>query len=326
MSRLPADVRETRRCFVPKSPSFQRDALRDRRNNNCTQNHVLKPSVLAFGLITVALAAPFAWATLAEGSFDKSVPISGTVELDVKTDSGGITVVPGAAGVVMVHAILKAEHNWHGSGDVESRIRELERNPPVEKNGNQVRIGYVHDRELLKGVSMRLEIETPPQTQLRARADSGGIRVEGIQGPVDAHTDSGGIEVHNIGSEVHVTADSGGIHVGNVNGNLTAHVDSGGIEADGVAGSIEAKADSGSIRLSQTKAAPIHVRADSGGVTLKLAQAAGYEARLETSSGRIRVPEMTVNGSFSGHRVEGKIRGGGPLIDIQVDSGGITVE
>ena len=39
---------------------------------------------------------------------------------------------------------------------MEARIRELERNPPVEKNGNQVRIGYVRDRDLLKGVSMRL--------------------------------------------------------------------------------------------------------------------------------------------------------------------------
>lgn len=261
-----------------------------------------------------------------EGSFDKSVTVSGPVELDVKTDSGGITVTRGASGTLRVHAILKAQRNWGGSGNVEARIRELERNPPVETNGNQVRIGYVHDRDLLKGVSMRLEIETPADTQLKARADSGGIHVDGIQGPVDVHTDSGGIEVHNIASEVHATADSGGIRISNINGAVTAHVDSGGIEASGVAGNIDAKADSGSIRLSQTKAAPIHVRSDSGGVTVKLAPGAGYDAQLETSSGHIHVPEMTANGSFSGHRIDGKIRGGGPLIDIHVDSGGITVE
>ncbi len=152
-----------------------------------------KPLLFALGLFTVAVMAPIAVAAPAEGSFDKSVTVSGAVELDVKTDSGGITVVPGTSGVVRVHAILRGQRNWSGSGDVEARIRELERNPPVEKNGNQIRIGYVHDRDLLKGVSMRLEIETPADTQIRARADSGGIRVEGIKGPVDAHTDSGGI-------------------------------------------------------------------------------------------------------------------------------------
>ena len=252
--------------------------------------------------------------------------VSGPVDLDVKTDSGGITVVKGTSGTVRVHAILKSQRNWFGSGDVEGRIRELERNPPVEKSGNQVRIGYVRDRDLLKGVSMRLEIETPADTQLKARADSGGIRVDGIRGPVDVHTDSGGIEVHNIASEVHAAADSGGIHIGNINGAVTAHVDSGGIEASDVSGSIDAKADSGSIRLSQTKAAPIHVRSDSGGVNVKLAPSAGYDAQLEASSGHIHVPEITANGSFSAHRVDGKIRGGGPLVDIHVDSGGITVE
>jgi Putative adhesin len=276
--------------------------------------------------VVVTLFSAVALAAQTDGSFDKSVTVSGPVELDVKTDSGGITVVRGGAGTVRVHAILKAQHNWFGSGDVAGRIRELERNPPVEKSGNQVRIGYVRDRDLLKGVSMRLEIETPADTQVRARADSGGIRVDGVQGPVDVHTDSGGIEVHNIASDVRAAADSGGIHISNINGAVTAHVDSGGIEASEVAGNIDAKADSGSIRLSQTKAAPIHVRSDSGGVSVKLAPGLGYDAQLETSSGHIRVPEMTANGSFSSHRVDGKIHGGGPLIDIHVDSGGITVE
>jgi hypothetical protein len=288
------------------------------------QPHMQKRK-LAFGMVLTLLSA-VALVGQTEGSFDKSVTVSGAVELDVKTDSGGITVTHGTSGTVRVHAILKAQHNWFGSGDVEGRIRELERHPPVEKSGNQVRIGYVRDRDLLKGVSMRLEIETPADTQLKARADSGGINVDGIRGPVDVHTDSGGIEVHNIASEVRATADSGGIRISNINGAVMAHVDSGGIEASEVAGNIDAKADSGSIRVSQTKAAPIHVRSDSGGVTVKLAPGAGYDAQLETSSGHIHVPEMTVNGSFSGHRVDGKIHGGGPLIDVHVDSGGITVE
>jgi DUF4097 and DUF4098 domain-containing protein YvlB len=225
-----------------------------------------------------------------------------------------------------VHAILKGQQGWFGSDDVASRIRELERNPPVEQTGNRVRIGYVHDRDLLKGVSMRLEIETPADTQVRARADSGGIRLDGVRGPADCKTDSGGIEIRNVGSETRAAADSGSIHLSNIKGPVSAHVDSGGIEAIDVSGSIEAKADSGGIRLVQTSAAPIHASADSGGVHVRLAPGAGYDLSLESESGNISVPEMTIKSGFSKHHVEGKVHNGGPLVSVRVDSGGVTVE
>jgi len=280
----------------------------------------------AFAIALTSLLVTAGVYAAEQGSFERSLTVSGPVDLDVQTDSGGITITTGASGTVRVHAILKGQQGWFGSGDVASRIRELERNPPVEQTGSRVRIGYVHDRDLLKGVSMRLEIETPPDSQVRARADSGGIRVDGVRGPVDCKTDSGGIEIHNVGSETRADADSGSIHLSNIKGPVSAHVDSGGIEAVDVAGSIEAKADSGGIRLVQTSAAPIHASADSGGVHVRLAPGAGYDLSLETESGNISVPEMTIKSGFSKHHVEGKVHNGGPLVSVRVDSGGVTVE
>jgi len=224
-----------------------------------------------------------------QGSFEKTLTVTGPVELDVVTDSGGITVRPGPAGSVRVHAILKAQHGWFDFNDAEAHIRELERNPPVEQTGNRVRIGYVHGRDLLRGVSMRLEIYTPAATQLRARADSG-------------------------------------IHLGRIGGSVTARVDSGGIDAIDIAGGIDAEADSGSIRLAQTKPAPIRAKADSGGITVRLAPGGGYDINARAESGSISVPEMTVRSEFSRHHVDGKVRGGGPLVNVRVDSGGIKIE
>jgi DUF4097 and DUF4098 domain-containing protein YvlB len=235
-------------------------------------------------------------------------------------------VLPGPAGSVRVHAILKAQHGWFDFNDAEAHIRELERNPPVEQTGNRVRVGYVHGRDLLRGVSMRIEIYTPAATQLRARADSGGIHAEGIHGPVDCHTDSGGIEVRDISAEVRASADSGGIRLGRIGGSVTARVDSGGIDAIDIAGGIDAEADSGSIRLAQTKPAPIRAKADSGGITVRLAPGAGYDVNAAAESGSISVPEMTVRSEFSRHHVDGKVRGGGPLVNLRVDSGGIKIE
>lgn len=279
--------------------------------------------------ISVVAAFAFGAAVLCgaqDGSFDRSLSVSGNVDLDVVTDAGGITVTQGGSGSVQVHAILKAQHGWFDSSDVEQHIRELERNPPIEQNGNRIRIGYVTRRELLRNISIRYEIQTPRETTLRARADSGGIRVEGVQGPADCHTDSGGIEVRDVGGEVHATADSGGIHIANVKGATYARVDSGGIEANDVAGSIDAETDSGGIQLSQTNAAPIRAKADSGGVTVRLASNAGYDINVESESGHISVPEITTHGDISHHHIEGKVRGGGPTVNVHVDSGNVSID
>ncbi len=260
------------------------------------------------------------------GSFDRSLSVSGPVDLEVTTDSGGITIRPGSSSTVHVHGIIKAQNGMFGSGDVQSRIRELERNPPIEQSGNTIRIGKVRDRNLLHNISLRFEIETPADTKLRADADSGGIDVAGVHGPVNCKADSGGITVQDVGSDVHAQVDSGGIHIRNAKGFVYARADSGGIEAMDVRGGIDAETDSGSIHLGQLSAAPIHAKADSGGIRVKLVSTAGYNIHAESDSGNVSVPEMTAQSAHTRHHVEGAIRGGGPSVNLSVESGGITID
>ena len=59
---------------------------------------------------------------------------------------------------------------------------------------------------------------------------------------------------------------------------------------------------------------------------MKLVPGAEYDVKAESDSGNISVPEMTVSSGFSRHHIEGKIRDGGPLVSIRIDSGGITIE
>lgn len=281
---------------------------------------------------TFAMIAAAAWVSLGTGAaqqiertFERTIDVTGATNLDLTTDSGGITVTAGSGGTVRIRGILTSQRRLFSSADVESRIRQLESNPPIEQSGNTLRIGYVQDRRLLRDISLRLEIVTPADSHVRARADSGGIRVEGLKGPVDCKADSGGIEVRHVEAEVRAVADSGGVHVRDVKGAVYARTDSGGIDALDVAGSIDAQTDSGGIRISQTVAAPVKARADSGGATLTLAAAAGYDVRARTDSGRITVPEMTVSGNLSHRLAEGKVRSGGPLVDVAVSSGNIDI-
>lgn len=276
----------------------------------------------------LAVGAGFAAADDGEGSFDKTLSVSGHVDLDVKTDSGGISVVPGSGGTIKVHAILKAQRDWFGTGagNVMARIHELERNPPIEQMGNHIRVGYVSDRNLLRGISMRLEIQTPSDTEVQARADSGGIHVEGMRAVVNCRTDSGGIELHDIGAGVRAVADSGGIRIDHVDGSVFAKVDSGGITARGIAGAVEAEADSGGVHIAQTKAAPISAKTDSGGVTVSLAPGAGYDLKADSDSGSIHMPGASDNGDESRHHKEAKVHGGGPLVQVRVSSGTVEID
>jgi hypothetical protein len=264
-----------------------------------------------------------------DGRFDRTLSVSGPVDLDATTNAGGIVVTRGTAGSVRVQAILEGGYDWFWPQDVEAHIREIERHPPIEQTGNTVRIGYI-DRHLLDGVSMRLEIEVPADTRVQARANSGGVHVSGVRGPVECRTNSGGIELRDIEGDAVATANSGGIRMLRVEGAATAHANSGGVEAFDVGGVIDAHTNSGGIRLSQTHAAAIRAQATSGGVWVALAPGQGYDINAESISGRISAPEMTVRGVLSRrgvhHSLDGKVRGGGPEVTIRSVSGPVRID
>lgn len=282
----------------------------------------MKAFVWAF--LVLGIGATGCVAQTAERRFERSFSVNGAVFLDLTTDAGGILVKPGASGTVRVRGILKPQWSLLSGRDAEDRIRQLEANPPIEANGDTIRVA-VRDKSLLRGISMRIEVDTPAESQLRARADSGGIDVQGIHGPIDCQTDSGGVRVTDIGADVRAKTDSGGIHIRKVNGEVRAHADSGGIEALEVRGRVEAETDSGGIRISQTQPASIHARADSGGADIALANAAGYDITARSESGRITAPDITPTGKQSRGVLDGRLRGGGPLVDVRVDSGSVTI-
>ena len=260
------------------------------------------------------------------GTFERKLSVTGPVVLDVGTYSGVIRVGVGEAGSVLVRGTLRPRRSLFGWGSLEDRIRRLQAEPPVEQDGNTIRIGDLTDKRLLRGLTLVLEIVVPRETEVRALADAADIRVEGIRGPVDCEADSGQIEIANIESRVRVATDSGGIHIRQVKGSVHARTDSADIEALEIGGEIEASTDSSGIQLSQTVAAPIRARSDSGSIGLSLADGAGYNLRVRTDGGRITTPEMTWQEKSSPCEAVGQIRGGGPIVNLESNFGRIDVQ
>src|SRR5437899_10202093 len=100
-------------------------------------------------LVMLAAAPSFAADITAEGSFERTLKVSGPVNLDVTTGSGRINVRAGEPGTMRVLGTIRAGTGWHiDRAEAEAKVRRLEANPPIEQNGNAARLGGSEDQHL----------------------------------------------------------------------------------------------------------------------------------------------------------------------------------
>lgn len=254
-----------------------------------------------------------------DGRFDRTLKVTGPADVDVQTGSGSITVTGDSNGQVVVHAVIRANDNWMnwiGGGDIASRIKSIEDNPPIEQSGNTIRIGHMHDGDL-RNISISYEIHTPRETTLHTRSGSGHQRVTNVNGPVDASTGSGGMEVSGVTSGARLQTGSGGIEMSDISGSVRARTGSGGIRGDKIGGysSVNASAKF------QGKALPLA----SAGTTGPGAQNAYLE--FEAGSGHIRL--QNIAGSLRASTGSGGIDAEGRQMgdwDLRTGSGGVSVQ
>lgn len=262
------------------------------------QNRI-RGALAVLALTAVAAAPAFAWSEreTAEGQFERTLSVSGPVDLNVHTSAGSITVVTGSGSQVRIVGKIKVQRDR--LSDAQAIVKEIEANPPIEQSGNSVRIGRrdrdEQNREWRRNVWISYELVVPKATRMVSATGSGSQSISGIDGPLDASTGSGGVTLSSIGGEVTAFTGSGSIKIDGANGRLRANTGSGSIRATGVAGAITASTGSGSIELEQIAAGDVEASTGSGGI-----EARGVKGRLRvrTGSGTIRA-EGTPTGDWS---------------------------
>jgi hypothetical protein len=321
--------------------------------------HAISVSTL-LGLLTAC-----SWANTVEGSFDRTLNVSsGNVDMDIRTGAGSITVRSGSGNTVSIHGKVQARDNWlfNSGPSAEEKVKKLEANPPIEQNGNSIRIGHVAG-ETMRNVSISYEIVTPRDTRLHSTTGSGSQQISDIAGSVRVGTGSGNLRVENIGGEVRANSGSGAIEVRNVKAYTYTETGSGTIQAIGIAGGFFGRTGSGDIRFEQTAPGSVQAQAGSGSIHLKnvngsleagtgsgdlevQGEIAG-DWRLHTGSGSVRVAlpssarfdvnadsgsgsvtidhPVTVQGTMRRNHIEGAVNGGGVKLHINTGSGSIHV-
>ncbi len=219
----------------------------------------------------------------AEGSFERTLSVSGPVQLNVSTGSGSISIRKGAPGSVRIQARVHAHTR---DGDAAALVREVEQNPPIRQTGNIIVIGNEVRRWDRVGISYDLTV--PEETRAAAHTGAGGVDVYDVRGPVEASTGSGSIRAENIGGSVQVRTGSGNIVVARARGAVAANTGSGSVELSSIEGAAEARTGSGNVSVSGASGA-VRAQAGSGRVRVEKATA-DVEAR--SGSGN-----LTVDGS-----------------------------
>jgi hypothetical protein len=281
--------------------------------------------------LVLAIAAFVSGASLVaadgEGNFDRTLSVTGPVDLDVQTGSGRIAVHSGGSSSVVIHATIRVQDHFFGSSSARERIHAIETHPPILQTGNSIRVGHLDDPELRRGISIEYELTVPGETKLRSNTGSGSVVVDGIHGPVTAETGSGSVTITKVGDEVRAHTGSGRMELESIHGNVDAHTGSGSIRASGIAGRIVADTGSGGVQVEQISSGNIRAHTGSGGVTVHAPQA-GFELRAHTGSGSITVDRpMTVQGTIGKHDLMAKVgSGGSAIVDVSTGSGSIRIQ
>ncbi|HVH88570.1 MAG TPA: DUF4097 family beta strand repeat-containing protein [Terriglobales bacterium] len=326
-------------------------------------NKKLQISIVA--LLLVVSSAAYA---AVEGHFERTLKVSGHVELEIQSGSGNITVQSGDSSSVVVTGHIRVSENmssWFGGNSLsaQEKVNRLEQNPPIEQNGNSIRIGHIQDEALRNNISISYEVTVPKDTSVQSHTGSGDERISDLNGPVRANSGSGNVRISNIGSEVRAQAGSGELVITNVRGRAYTETGSGNIKATGIAGGFDAHAGSGDITFEQagsgsvraeTGSGNIHLRNVSGGVEagagsgdvevdgkiasdwrihtgsgeveVKLPSDARFNINARSSSGNVEVHHPVImQGALKRNHIEGTVNGGGTLLDVSTGSGTIRV-
>jgi DUF4097 and DUF4098 domain-containing protein YvlB len=278
------------------------------------------------------------------GTFDRSFQVNGPVDLEVLTRSGDITIRNGSSNTVSIHGKIHQGSSWLEGGRKED-VEELQKNPPLRQDGNNIRIDYVN----LHNVSVDYEITVPENTTVRTHSGSGDQSVEGLKGTVDLEAGSGDMQLSRLTGDLHfqtgsgnvrgrqlsgparVKAGSGDIEVEEVGeGDVDIRTGSGNITVSGVNGGFRAEAGSGDIRGNGNPKSLWSIRTGSGNVDLRIPSEAGFNVDISSNSGTVVVDHpvtTTVQGRVQERKsIVGKVKDGGPTISVHTGSGDIRVD
>lgn len=129
--------------------------------------------------------------------------------------------------------------------------------------------------------------------------------------------------------EVRLTTVNGGIELTGLKGRITAEATNGGVKAHDVSGAIDASTTNGGVEveLAQVAESGAKLGCTNGGISLRLPAEAKATISARITNGGINTSGVNIEttGESSRRRLDGRMNGGGPRIELEGTNGGIRI-
>lgn len=275
---------------------------------------------LGLGLATL-IAASSLQAPVAAEEVVKSFSVGGHAKVRVQTDDGAVRVSTGDIKQVEVRVVYRGF-----ALDKDLRVSTSQSGDNVEvvaKTGNTWGWNWgVNHREL------RVEVHMPKDADLDVTTGDGSVEADSINGSLEIRTGDGHITVQGAKGDIRLRTGDGSIEGRGLDGRVDANTGDGHINIQGRFDSLNIKTGDGSVTARANGGSKVvstwNIHTGDGSVDLELPGELQANIDASTHDGHISLDiPVTVEGTFSSSRINGKMNGGGTPIIVRTGDGSI---
>jgi len=276
------------------------------------------------GLAAMALAGAVSLANVPKAMGEevaKTFPVSGHAKVRVQTDDGAVRVSTGD--------IKKVEIRVEYTGYKLDKDLQISMN----QNGDTVEItakthGVSFFNFGVKHNSLRVEIHMPKDSDLDVTSGDGSVEADSVSGNLNIQTGDGHINVQGGRGHIRLHTGDGAIEGRDLDGRVDVTTGDGHVNIEGRFDSLNIKTGDGSVSARAKGGSKVqsgwNIRTGDGSVDLQLPGDLQANIDASTHDGHISLGiPVTVEGSFSSSRVNGKMNGGGQPIIVRTGDGSI---
>lgn len=251
----------------------------------------------------------------------KTFTVSGHARVQVETDDGSVRVSTGEIKQVEI----RVEYSGYKL-DRDLQVHTSQNGDAVEvtaktRSGSFWNWGARH-------ASLRVEVHLPKDADLSVRSGDGSVEADSLNGNVDITTGDGSITVQGARGIIRFHTGDGHIEARSLDGQVDASSGDGHINLEGRFDSLKIKTGDGSVTARAGAGSRVNsawsIYTGDGSVDLEIPGDLQANIEASTHDGHISLGlPLTVEGTFSSSRIQGKLNGGGQTVTIRTGDGSI---
>jgi DUF4097 and DUF4098 domain-containing protein YvlB len=282
----------------------------------------LGKAVVPFLVVAGSLGVVLATATIAQAEeVTKTFPVSGRAKVRVQTDDGAVRVSTGDIKQVEVRVTYEGYKL-----DRDLRVSTTQNGDSVDISAKTIGNWGMHFG--VHHTNLRVEVHMPKDADLEVTTADGGVDVDSIKGSLNVHTGDGHINVQGARGDMHLRAGDGHVEGRDLDGTLEVTTGDGHINVSGRFDSLNLRAGDGSVTARAAAGSKVQsswtIHTGDGSVDLEIPGELQANLEASTHDGHISLGiPVTVEGTFSSSRVQGKMNGGGGQVSIHTGDGSI---